>query len=48
MVSDDGSQEQYEVFEAIEIKLSSTEYDDLEPIKVDWSLKSFTGQEAEI
>lgn len=48
MIKNDGSQEQYEVFEAIEIKLSSTEFDDLEPVNVEWSLQSFTGQEAEI
>ena len=38
----------YEVFDAINIRLTSSEFDDIEPVKVDWSLKNFNGQEAEI
>lgn len=44
----DRNGDHYEVFEAISIKLSSSESDDIEPINVDWSLKNFNGQEAEI
>lgn len=48
MESEDGTEAQYQVFEAIEINLSSTESEQFVPIQVDWSLKSFNGQEAEI
>ena len=48
MASEDGTEAQYQVFEAIEINLSSTESEQVVPIRVDWSLKSFDGQEAEI
>lgn len=40
--------DEYEVFEALNIQLSSSEFDDIQPISVGWSLKNFNGQEAEI
>ena len=36
------------MFEAIEIKLSSDEIEDIEPITANWSLKSFDGQQAKL
>ena len=38
----------YEVYEMINIELSSTLYDDLEPVKVDWSPVSFDGSSAQL
>ena len=34
--------------DALAISLSSTENEELEPIQVDWQLKSFDGQQAQI
>lgn len=45
---EDGSEVKYEILDTIEIKLSSTEDEDLEAIQVDWMLKSFDGQSAQI
>ena len=40
--------EDYEMYDAIEIRLASEEYDDLEPIKVNWSLIDFNGKSASL
>ena len=39
---------EYEVFKTIEMSLTSTLTDEIEPISVDWSLKSFDGYEARL
>lgn len=33
----------YDVFDAISVELASTQSDDVEPIRVDWSLVNFDG-----
>lgn len=46
--NESGSRSDYDMYEAIEIMLSSTENEEIEPISIDWSLKSFNGKQAQL